>query len=170
MPIFCQKNVHPLKNTVLSCHFFQIFHEKSHAVMPIFGQINVNSVKNTLYYLSKKSIWCPFLPIFLEKKNCTHAHILSKKRPFSKKQTGLMPIFCQKNVLSLKNTKLLCNCFQIFHEKPPADMPICSQKTSILSKPILWAKKVNRMPFFSDFSRKNQCSHAHILSKKSSIL
>ena len=31
---------------------------------------------------------------------------------------------------------------------------------------ILWANKVNRMPFFSDLSWKNHCSHAHIWSKK----
>ena len=29
----------------------------------------------------------------------------------------------------------------------------------------LWVQKVNRMPYFSDFSRKNICSHAHILSR-----
>ena len=28
MHIFCQKNVHPLKNTVVSCHFFLIFYVK----------------------------------------------------------------------------------------------------------------------------------------------
>ena len=107
------KKVHSLKIKLLSCPyfvrktsilsktqcshviFFQIFHEKSHAVKPIFGQINVNSVKNTLYYLSKKSIWCPFLPIFLEKK------------------TALMPIFCQKNGHALKNKLVSCPYFKV---------------------------------------------------------
>ena len=30
---------------------------------------------------------------------------------------------------------------------------------------IFWVQKVNRMPFFPDFSRKNNCSYTHILSK-----
>ena len=78
IPIFCQKNFNPLKNTVLSCIFFQIFHEKPPAVMPIFGQKNVNSVKTKLYYGPKKSIGCPFSPIFHQK------------------ITAPVPIFCQK--------------------------------------------------------------------------
>ena len=31
---------------------------------------------------------------------------------------------------------------------------------------IFWVQKVNRMPFFSDFSKKNKCSYNHILSKR----
>ena len=100
MTIFCQKNVHSLKNKLLSClyfvkksilsktlrsHviFFSNFSWKTPAVMPIFGQKNVNSVKTTLYYGSKKSIGCPFFPIFHEKIN------------------ALMPIFYQKYVYFL---------------------------------------------------------------------
>ena len=49
MARFCQKNLHSLKNTMLSCNFFQIFHEKPPSVMPIFGKKNVNSVKTILY-------------------------------------------------------------------------------------------------------------------------
>ena len=29
---------------------------------------------------------------------------------------------------------------------------------------ILWVKRVNSKPFFLDFSRKNKCSHVHMLS------
>ena len=126
MPIFCQKNVHSLKNTVLSCIFFQIFHEKPPAVMHIFGQNNVNSVKTTLYYGPKKSIGCPFFPIFHEKITA--------------------PIFCQKKVHSLKNTLLLC---PYFVKKRP------------------FSQKHNApMSFFSNFSWKTPCCHAHIWSKK----
>ena len=32
--MYCQKNVHSLKNTVLSCHFFQAFHEKPQLSRP----------------------------------------------------------------------------------------------------------------------------------------
>ena len=93
MSIFYEKNVHSLKNTVLSCHYFQIFHEKPNSVSPIFVQKNVNSVITTLQYGTKKSIGCPFFSIFHEK------------------IIALMPIFCQKNVHSLKNTMLSCPYF-----------------------------------------------------------
>ena len=36
--IFCQKNVHSLKNTVFLCHFFKIFMKNPLAVKTIFGQ------------------------------------------------------------------------------------------------------------------------------------
>ena len=100
MLICCQKNVHSLKNTVLSCHFFQIF-MKTHIVMPIFGQTSVNSVKTTLDYGPKKSIGCPFFQ-FLTKNHYCHSHILSKKPPFPGKQAALMPIFSQKTLIFSK--------------------------------------------------------------------
>ena len=57
MPIFCQKIVQSLKNTVLSCYLLQIF-IKNPRVMPIFSQKSVGAVKTTLYGL-KKSIGYP---------------------------------------------------------------------------------------------------------------
>ena len=96
-----------------------------------------------------------------------------------------MPIFCQKNVNSLKKTLLSCPYFvkkmssskntvlpflffQIFHKKTLCchaqvwleERQFCHNDT------ILLAKKINRMPFFSDFELKNHSSHAHFLSKK----
>ena len=86
MPIFCQKNVHSLKKTVLSC---QVFHDKPPAAMPIFGKRNRNYVKTPLHYWPK-SQRLPFFPIF---------HV---------KISADMPIFCHKNIHSLKN-KSLCS-------------------------------------------------------------
>ena len=40
----------------------------------------------------------------------------------------------QKFVHSLKNSVLLCHCYQFFYEKSPAVMPIFGRKPSILSK------------------------------------
>ena len=114
--------------------FFQIFHEKPHAGMPIFGQKNVNFVKTTINYGPKKSKGCPFESHFSRKNINSHAHILSKKRPFQKNHASLMPIFCQKNVHYLKNTMLSCHLFQFFHEKPLLSYPYLVKKTSILSK------------------------------------
>ena len=79
---------------------------------------------------------------FPRKNHNSHAHILSTKRPFSKKHTllscpyfvkkhsfsknhdALMPIFSQKNVHSLEKLCSYVVFFLIFHKKPPAVMPI----------------------------------------------
>ena len=75
IPIFCQQNVHALKNTLLSCHIFKIFYETPLHVMPIFGQQNVNSVKTTLYY-RLKSQQAALFSDFSRKSTCSHALIL----------------------------------------------------------------------------------------------
>ena len=63
-----------------------------------------------------------------------------------------MPIFCQKNVISLKNAVLSYIFFQILHEKTPrAVIPIFGPKTQFYQNyTILWAKKVKRMPFMGE--------------------
>ena len=96
-----------------------------------------------------------------------------------------MPIFCQKNVSSFKNTVLPYYFFQIFHKKPYAVMPKSAQKNVNSVKITLssWPKKSIGSSFFPifhqktnllipifvkkcPFSKKTRCSHAHILSKK----
>ena len=91
-----------------------------------------------------------------------------QKRPFPKKQTALMPIFCPKNVYSLKNTVLTCNFFFKFVMKNPLlSCPYLVKKTSILTKLYyIMGQKSQQDALFSDFSRKNYYSHVHILSKK----
>ena len=82
-----------------------------------------------------------------------------------------MPIFCQKNVHPHKNTVLSCHFFLIFYVKPPCShthiwsekRPFCRNNT------ILWAKKVNRMPFFRFFTKKSLLSCPYFV-KKTSIL
>ena len=73
--------------------------------------------------------------------------IFSKKRPFSQKHCALMSI--KKN---MKNP--LLSCPYLIKKRQ-----FCQNNT------ILWAKEVSMMPFFSDFSRKNHRSYAHILWK-----
>ena len=103
--------------------------------MPIFGQKNANAVQTTLFYGPKKSIGCHFIPISHEKINALMKHILSKKRPFSKKNTSLSRTnIYQQNVHSLKNKLLSCHFLQNFYQKPNAVMPIFAQKTLILLK------------------------------------
>ena len=76
-----------------------------------------------------------------------------------------MPIFCRKNVHSLRNTVLLCQLKKIM-KNPLLSCPYLIKKRQFCqNNTILWAKEVSRMPFFSDFSRKNYRSYAHILWK-----
>ena len=104
---------------------------------------------NDTILLAKKINRMPFFSDFELKNHSSHAHLLSKKRPFSIKHNDLMPIFCQKNVNSLKIIVVWYNFLQIFHEKPQAVMPIFVRKKKRQFSQhytILWAKKVNRMP------------------------
>ena len=78
-----QKNVHSLKNTMLSCAFFSNFSWKTPAVVHMIGQ--KTSILSKLHsILGQKSHRMPFFPISHEK------------------ITALMSIFCKKNVNSLK--------------------------------------------------------------------
>ena len=139
--------------------------------MPIFGQKNVNSIKTTLYYGPKKSIGCPFFPIFYEK------------------IIFLMPIFYQKNVHSLKNTMLSCPHFvkktsifsitqcshviflKYFMKNPPVLCPYLVNKRQFCQNyTILWAKTVNRMPFCFRFFTKKALLSCPYFVKKTSIL
>ena len=94
-----QKNVHSLKNTVLSCVFFSNFSWKTPAVVHMIGQ--KTSILSKLHsILGQKSHRMPFFPISHEKisalmsifcqknvhsqkRNSSHPHVLSKKRPLS---------------------------------------------------------------------------------------
>ena len=89
--IFCQKNVHSLKNTLLSCPyvvkksqfskklyshiiFFLILNEKPLAAIPIFGQkTSILSNYNILWGKTVNKL--PFFLIFV-KKYCSNGHIL----------------------------------------------------------------------------------------------
>ena len=107
--------------------FFAISHKKYPLSWPYFVK-NVHSLKNT---------------------RCSHARILQKNH------TALMLIFCQKNVYSLKSTMLSCYFFQIFMENPLLSHALIRSKNVNSVKTTLyglWAKEVNRMPFFSHFS------------------
>ena len=118
-----------------------------------------------LFGWAKKVNRMPFFFDFSRKNHCSHAHILPKKRPFSKKHDALMPIFSQKtSILSQKHGSLMS--FFFFMKTPCCHAHIWSKSQFCQNYTILWPKKVNRMPFFSDFSRKNHLSHAHIWSKK----
>ena len=152
--MFCQKNVHSVKNT-LPCHFFLVFYEKSPAVKPIFGKKNVGFVKIALYVGSKKLIGCSFCSAFSRKNHFSHAHILSKI-VYSLKTHYSHTHISQKNVHSLKNTMLSCVFyFSNFSWKTPAIVHMIGQKMSILSKlHSILGQKSQYDALFSYFSQK----------------
>ena len=126
-------------------------------------------------------IFCQKTSILSKQNYNTWWAIKVHKIPFflilHEKIAALIPIFYHKYVFSLKNTLLSSSCimkkrpisqkhcalmsfFSSFLWKTPAVKPIYRQKTvQSLKITLFWAKKDNRMPFFSDFSRKNNCSN-----------
>ena len=94
----------------------------------------------------------PLSSNFSQKKHCSHAHILSKNISSLKTRFSYAYIM-SKNAHSLKDTMLSSHFF--FKLKTPAAMPISGQKRQFCQNyPILWAKKVNRIPFFPIFYEK----------------
>ena len=81
-----------------------------------------------LFGWAKKVNMIPFFADLSRKNHFSHAHILSKKVHSLKNTLLSWSYFVKKNDYALKNTVLLCHFFQIFHEKPPAVMPIFGQK------------------------------------------
>ena len=119
--------------------FFYIFLKNPLLLYPYLVK-NVNSVKT-------KSIGCSFFPIFHDNVTAFMPMLCQKNFP-SLKNTLLMPIFVQRNVHSLKNIMIK----KKYREKPPTVMPIFRQKHQLCRNYIkLWVKKVDRMPF----SKKN---------------
>ena len=116
MSIFCKENVHSGKNTMLSSPyflrkkrpvsqkqnalmtFFQIFYEKPPAVKPIFRQKKsiLSKLQNIMGQKSRQDALFFFKNVHSLKKQCFHAHILSKY------------------VYSLKNKWLSCIFFKFY--------------------------------------------------------
>ena len=78
-----------------------------------------------------------------------------------------MPIFCQKNVSSLKKTVLPCYLFQIYHEKRYAVIPKSAQKNVNSVKTILSyePKKLIGSYFFPIFNQETTLLMPIFLSK-----
>ena len=97
--------------------------------MAMFCQKRSFSKKHTVF-----SCW-----YFAKKPQCSHAHIFSKKRLFSQKHGALMLFFSN---FSWKTP---------FYQMPYQVKNVNSVKTTLYG---LWAKEVNRMPFFPIFHKK----------------
>ena len=139
MLIFCRKNVHFLKNTVLSCHFFNFYMK--------------NPLLSCLYLIKKPSILSKLLILWIKEVNRMLFFFLPI---FYGKITSLMPIFCQenvhcqkiqcsqvhilsKNVQSLKNTVLWCQFLKFFTKTPCCQAHIWLKKRQFCQNyTILW--------------------------------
>ena len=127
MPIFCQKTSNLTKTLCSHIIFFEFSMKNPLLPCPYLVEKSKFCQNYTILW-QKKVNRMPFSSDFSRKNYCPNAHVVSKRRPFSKKHIALMPIFCQKNVSSFKNTVLPYYFFQIFHKKPYAVMPKSAQK------------------------------------------
>ena len=96
---FCQNYTILWQKIVNRMPFSSDFHGKMTALIPMFFQKDIHSLKT----------------------HCSHAHILSKKRPFSQKHCTLMS-FCLNRMPFSSN----------FERKITALVPMLFKKTSIL--------------------------------------
>ena len=127
----------------------------------IWSKKNVQSGKTTLYYGPKKTIGCPHFPIF-RNKSLLSCQYFVKKRPFFKKHTDVMPIFCRKTSILSKHSALLPFSSIFSWKNPCCHARIWLKKCHVChSYTILWAKKVNRISFYRSFHEKKK-SYAHI--------
>ena len=128
MPTFCQKNVHALKKQCPHVLFSKSVHDKHATVVPMFDQKHQFCQKYTILWAPRVNMM-PFSPIFLEKNNCSHAHISSKKRIFAKITLPSCPNLVKTRSFSQKNSYYIMFFLnQIGHKKSPALMPVFHKK------------------------------------------
>ena len=100
MPIFYQKRLISQKHNALIL-FLKFLMKDPLLSCKIIGKKNAHSVKPTFYCWPKKLIGCPFFRFVTKTTAC-----MSKFRQNTvhslKNAVALMPIFCKKNVYSLK--------------------------------------------------------------------
>ena len=112
MPIFFQKPVYSLRNTLLSCIyiFFKLIIKDSLRSCAYLVK-NMSILLKLYYNLGKKINRMPFLYDFLRRNYYCHAHVC-QKNVHSIKSTFFARPYCQKNVNFHQNTML---SFQNFH-------------------------------------------------------
>ena len=146
-----QKDVHSLKNTLLSCPYFvektSILSKTlySHIIFLTFKwkipcchahiwSKNHRFCQNYIILWVKKGNRMLFFSRFFREKSPLPCPYFVKKTSILEKNALLSsPYFITKRPVSQKCCALM-SLFQIFHEKPTAVKPILLKKTSILSK------------------------------------
>ena len=141
--------------------------------MPLFGQKSQFYQNNTILWAKKpkESVGCPFFPIFHEKIALLMLIFNQKYVYFLKKTLLSSPYFLKKRSFSQNYCALILRFFKFFMKNLLLSSPYLVKKRQFYQNyTIFWVLKVDRMPFFSDFSRKSNYSHAHILSKNARSL
>ena len=106
----------------------------------------------------------------LFRNNCSFTHILSKNFHSLKNTLFWCPYFVKKTSILTKTHCSHVIFFEYSMENPLLPCPYLVKKSQFCQNyNILWQKIVNRMPFSSDFSRKNYCPNAHVLSKRRTL-
>ena len=152
MLIFCQKNVHSLKNTMLSCHFFFIYmiYPCCHARI---WSANCQFCQNYIKLWTKKVNRMPFF-LISHKKSVLSFPFFVKKRPFSENKLLLCQYWGKKHQFFQKQGDLILFVFNFSRKTRCCHVHIWSKKRQFCQNyTILLAKKVNRMPFLSDFHK-----------------
>ena len=103
--------------------------------MPLFCKKSNFCQNYTIYYGRKKSIAWPFFR-FSQKKYCPNSHVVSKRRPFSKKHIALIscPYFVKKRPFAQKHCTLMSRFFNFYMKNPMLSCPYLIKNPSILSK------------------------------------
>ena len=120
-PYFFKKNVHSLKNILLSYHFFSNFLWKIPFCRSHIWSKKCHFCKTTLYYRPKKLNRMPYFSD-LHEKICAHAHILLKTFILSKTQCSHVifsnlqwkPPCCLAHIWS-KNHQLYQNYTRLYY-------------------------------------------------------
>ena len=154
-----------------SCHFFQVFYENPLLSSPYMVK-KTSNLSKLHYFGPEKTIGCPSFLIFHGKITAliSTAHIFSKNRPFSKNHLFLCPYYVKKTSILTKTNCSHIIFIKIFIKNSLRSYLYLVKKTSILSKLHIMTKKVNRMSFFSDISRKKFALMPIYFQKKTSIL
>ena len=144
-----------LSKTLCSCHFFKFFMKNPLLSSPYMVK-KTSNLSKLHYFGPEKTIGCPSFLIFHGKiiALISTAHIFSKNRPFSKNHLFLCPYYVKKTSILTKTNCSHIIFIKIFIKNSLRSYLYLVKKTSILSKLHIMTKKVNRMSFFSDISRK----------------
>ena len=135
------------------------------AVMPDIWSKKHQFCQTTLFYGPKKKSIGYIFSDYSRKKQPLSCPYFVGKRPFRKTHTFLKPICCHKKIPFSQKQCALMSFLQIFIERPPAVKSIFGPKNANFVKTTLYygPKKSIGCLFFSDFPRKNNYSHTHIL-------
>ena len=167
--MFRQKNVHSLKNTVLSCHLFSSFLWKTPCCQAHIWSKKRQFCQNYTIFWVQKVNRLPFFSDFDGIIICSNAHILQTHRPFSKKHLLLRPYFVQKTCIVSKTQCSHVIFFKFFMKNPLLSCPYLVKKTSILSKLhyIMGKKSQLDAHFFQFFTKKLLLSSPYSVNKMS---